>query len=197
MQEARSRNIEQHTGGTRSTEAWRTIKALKQNNKERTHISYIQGNQWHDYYKKLLNEDRPIFLTTPTDHTDISQEITDASIEVTLQDVKNITKKFKNGTSPGPGGITSELIKFGSQKLLRMIQKMFEITVNGERLPAEWTEAYITLIFKKGERRKCDNYRSVSVIAIMGRVYGRLITGKLEDNIKGKIGEDQAGFTDR
>ncbi|XP_044757820.1 uncharacterized protein LOC123315973 [Coccinella septempunctata] len=29
----------------------------------------------------------------------------------------------------------------------------------------------------------------------MGRMYGRLLKGRLEENIKTKIGEDQAGFT--
>lgn len=95
----------------------------------------------------------------------MQHETTDEHIEATLQEIKYIVKKLKNARSYGPGGITQKLIKYGSEKLLRMIQQMFEIVINGDKLTTERTEIYITSIFKKGERRKCENYRDISVIA--------------------------------
>ena len=41
--------------------------------------------------------------------------------------------------------------------------------INGEDLPAEWKEAQSTSIFKKGNKKDCENYRGKSVIATMGR----------------------------
>lgn len=38
-------NIEQNIGRTRNTEAWRIIKALRTNNKERSQINYIPGKE--------------------------------------------------------------------------------------------------------------------------------------------------------
>lgn len=42
---------------------------------------------------------------------------------------------------------------------------------------------------------RSNDCRGISVIATMGRIYSRLIEGKLEGNIKGKIEEDQVEFT--
>ena len=78
---------------------------------------------------------------------------------------------------------------------MRMIGRKFEKVINGEDLPEEWKEAQITSLFKKGDRKDCENYRCISVIATMGRPYGRVLRNKLEENIEGKIGEEQASFT--
>ncbi|KAB0797297.1 hypothetical protein PPYR_08291 [Photinus pyralis] len=76
-----------------------------------------------------------------------------------------------------------------------MIRSMFQQIVNGEQMPDEWKQAHITSIFKKGNRKTCENYRVISVIATMGRVYGKPIRNKIEENIEGEMGEKQAGFT--
>ena len=90
-----------------------------------------------------------------------------------------------------------QLIKYGTEKLMRMIGRMFKKVINGKDLPAEWKEARITSIFKKGNRKDCENYRGISVIATMGRLYGRVLRNKIEENIERKIGEEQACFTAR
>lgn len=50
------------------------------------------------------------------------------------------------------------------------------------------------LIFKKGDHRQCDNYRDISVLATIGRLYRKIIRNRIEEG-SGKIEEDQAGFT--
>jgi len=47
-------------GGTRSTESWRLLKSLRQDNK-RDIISPITLEKWDDYFSKLLKENRPHF----------------------------------------------------------------------------------------------------------------------------------------
>ena len=64
-----------------------------------------------------------------------------------------------------------------------------------KKLHVNGKKAYLTSIFKKGSRKDCENYRGISVIATMGRLYGKILQNKLEENIRGKIGEEQAGFT--
>lgn len=44
-----------------------------------------------------------------------------------------------------------------------MIQRIFERTINGEKLPKEWIQAYLTSIFKKGERKKYEKYRGIGI----------------------------------
>jgi hypothetical protein len=71
----------------------------------------------------------------------------------------------------GPGDIPIELIKSGSQKLLEMFTLLLNKIINGEKVPEEWKVAIITPIHKKGDKRKCENYRGISVRSTFSRIY--------------------------
>jgi len=183
--------IEQYLGGTKSSESWKVLKSLRGNTKEKVHINHITEQQWEQYYKDLLTENRTNFTESAEEQISNNQ----TQVDVSMKELREAIKTIKNNKSAGPGGIAPELIKYGSEKLFRIILQMLQKAINGEELPTEWTSAYITSIFKKGDRRKCENYRGISVISSFGRLYGKVIKNKLEENIKDKIGDDQAGFT--
>lgn len=44
---------------------------------------------------------------------------------------------------------------------------------------------------EKINRRICDNYRGITIIPVTERIYGKIITLKLEQQISDNIGEDQ------
>lgn len=50
--------------------------------------------------------------------------------------------QMKKNYSSLPEGIVPELTKYGSDKLLRIIQHIFQRTINGKKLPKEWTQGY-------------------------------------------------------
>ena len=79
---------------------------------------------------------------------------------------------MKNGRAAGPGDIPIELIKRGGRKLLEMITILLNKIINGEKVPEEWKFAIITSIHKKGDKRKCENYRGISVMSTFKRIYG-------------------------
>ena len=84
-------------------------------------------------------------------------------IEIDSNTVKHAIMRMRTGRSAGPGDIPVELIKSGGHKLLEMITIMLNKIINGEKVPEEWKVAIITSIHKKGDKRKCENYRGISV----------------------------------
>ena len=50
----------------------------------------------------------------------------------------------------------------------------------------------ITSIHKKWSRKKCENYRGISVISTVSRLYGRVLKGRIEREFKES--EEQNGF---
>lgn len=103
---------------------------------------------------------------------------------MTLGEVKGNVRLIKANKSAGPGDIVPELLKYWSEKH-RMIH-MFQRAPNTGQNPKKWTKTCI----KKGDRRKCEIYRGISVISSMGRLYGKIVRAKLEQQLIGKIGED-------
>lgn len=50
-----------------------------------------------------------------------------------------------------------------------------------ERNAMEWTQAYITLTYKKGCRTACEKYIGISAIATVEGLYGRALKNKIEE----------------
>jgi len=102
--------------------------------------------------------------------------------------------RMKNRRAAGPRDIPIELIKSGGQNLLEIITILLNKNINGETVPEEWKVAVITSIHKKEDKRKCENYRGISVTSTFSRTYGRILTKLLELEHKNMEMEEQACF---
>ena len=61
-----------------------------------------------------------------------------------------------------------------------MITTLLNKIINGGKVPEEWKVSIITLIHKKGGKRKCENYRGISVTSTFCRIYGRILAKLVE-----------------
>ena len=66
--------------------------------------------------------------------------------------------------------------------------------LHGEKVPEEWKVAIITSVHKKGDRRKCENYRGISVTNTFSRIYGQILAKLIELEYKNMEMEKQSGF---
>lgn len=108
--------------------------------------------------------------------------------------MKSAVKQLKNAKSPDPGEINSELLKNGTDKLYKTLADLFTKCVNGEDIREDWKTAYITSIYKKGNKLNCNNYHGISVTSTISRVYGRIIRDIIEEEYKNFEEEEQSGF---
>ena len=49
-------------------------------------------------------------------------------------------------------------------------------------------------IFEKGDRKQCTNYRGISLLSFLGRVYAKCLERKCREIVKPKLNESQCGF---
>lgn len=49
-------------------------------------------------------------------------------------------------------------------------------------------------IFKKGDRKECNNYRGITLIAHVAKIFERVLEGRLRRKIEGEMEEEQYGF---
>jgi hypothetical protein len=123
------------------------------------------------YYKGLLTEQWQEFeLQEP------QIQVEGEEIVITEQQVQEEIGKLKNRKASVPGGIVAELIRNGTLKLVRMMTHLF----NRDEIPEEWKIGYMSSIHKKGDIRKCENYRGITVTSTFSRLYGRIIKNLIE-----------------
>ena len=114
--------------------------------------------------------------------------------EIYSNTVKHAIMRMKTRRAAGPGDIPIELIKSGSQKLFEMITILISKIINGEKVQDEWNFAIVTSIHKKGDKRKCENYRGISVTSTFSRIYGHILAKLVESEYKNMEMEEQPGF---
>jgi hypothetical protein len=71
---------------------------------------------------------------------------------ITMEEMPESFKSFKNKNTPGTGGLNMELVKYASQKLLICFLDLINICWRYGHVPKEWNIALITPIYMKGDR---------------------------------------------
>ena len=112
----------------------------------------------------------------------------------TYKEINNIISKLKGNKAPGPDSLTSELMKSGEYILKLRIYNLILKIWNNEQIPGEWTEGIICPIFKKGDRRLCNNYRPITLLNVVYKIFAILLHNRICTVVEHKIGEYQMGF---
>ena len=120
-------------------------------------------------------------------HTPI--EISD--INFTPELVRKFMCKLLNKFSRSPDGIPSAVLKMLSYELCQPLYFIFKKSLHTGTCPSIWKLADITPVFKKGDASIASNYRPISIIPAMCRLFERILV----DNINHHM-HSQNLFTD-
>ena len=118
------------------------------------------------------------------------------NVPITVEEIRKGLEQLKNGASAGPDLILNEFLKHGRNGLLHYLLnlycKLFEIGY----FPESWSEGYIVPIFKKGNKEEASNYRGITLLSTVGKLFTRILNGRLNDWAEeyNAYVEAQAGF---
>ena len=125
-------------------------------------------------------------------HHKYSEEETVAPI--ITSEVRSAIEELKTGKTPGEDGILNEMLKQGADQLTNPLTKLFNRIINEEIIPNQWTTSIITLLHKKGPRNNLNNYRPISLISNMYKLFSKIITRRITKVLDENQPIEQAGF---
>lgn len=109
-------------------------------------------------------------------------------------EVRSLIQNLKNNKAPGVDGITNEQIKYAGEKLIKILTKFFNNICRNKEIPENWKMAKIILIFKKGDKHKIENYRPISIISNIAKVFAKVLKNRIKKHYNDTQPEEQAGF---
>ena len=152
--------------------------------------------RWADHFENLLNvvEDRRAEIIAVAGVQVPMMEVENES-EITKEEVERALRETKTGKAPGVDGVTAEMLKEGGVTVVEWLVRLFSICFYLSMCPVEWVLAVIVPLYKgKGDVYECGNYRGISLLSVVGKVYGRVLINRIRDKTEGVISEVQSGF---
>ncbi len=143
-----------------------------------------------EFYEDLFRSTRPKQTTEGIHHT--RPIITNVGSEE-LPDITAV-KEIKNKKCPGENGVPIEAIKLGGDALLQTVTKLFNKCLELEKVPKAWENAVITLLHKKGDITKLENYRPISLLATLYKLFMKIIAKRNTKKLDFYQPVEQAGF---
>ena len=117
-------------------------------------------------------------------------------IDITENGVRKLLSSLNPHKAPGPDGLSPKLLQIVGDEIAPAVTLLFKASYLSGRLPTDWKLAYVSPIFKKGERYKASNYRPISLTCILCKLMEHIITSHLMTHLESNniLSDSQHGF---
>ena len=165
----------------------------------------MKGNEerkrWSEYLEELLNvqEDKEADIVGVGVGGGGGVQVTvmgeENEMEITREEVKRALNETKGGKASGMDGVRVEMLKEGGVTALEWLMRVFNICFLLSIVPVDWVIAYMVPLYKvKGDVHECSNSRGISLLNVVGEVYGWILINRIRDKTENVIVEAQSGF---
>ncbi|GBP66890.1 Probable RNA-directed DNA polymerase from transposon BS [Eumeta japonica] len=133
-------------------------------------------------------------LPTIPEVTEAKENKIDEVPEILASEVIKAIKSQKLEKAPGPDKISNEMLKGTLEETSPVLAKLFNEILQIRRIPEEWTECHIILLHKKGPRDEIGNYRLISLISNIYKIFAKVILERISLTLNESQPVEQAGF---
>ena len=108
-----------------------------------------------------------------------------ATPNFTLEELKKVVAKLKNGKSPGLDGYPAELFKYAGKGVLEALLKIFNMIKQSKEIPEQWDLVKIVTIYKqKGSKKRLKFYRGIFLTVVVSKIFELMVKERIEDKLR-------------
>ena len=96
-------------------------------------------------------------------------------MHIQTEGVRKLLQELDSHKVTGPNNIPANLLKLIASQITPLLVLIFGASINQGKLPNDRKFAYITPIFKKGNRRSAANYRPIPITSICCKVLEHIL----------------------
>ena len=162
---------------------WKLLKSV--NNYKSTNS--VSANQFARYFKSI-NDPDSVFYQADEDilffneryvNGEIHVMFGELDVEISNTEILKAIKQLKNNKSCGPDLLLNEFFKYGADALLPYLYNLFNKCLMRGYFPESWSEGHIVPIFKSGDQSEASNYRGITLLSTLGKLFTRILNNRL------------------
>ena len=169
---------------------WKYLEKLDKLDNQNNHIEKISLDSWKDYFESLYFENRePVYPPNSIDEGPLDHIIT-------LDELLKASYTLKNGKSTGIDMISNEMLRCILENHPHVLLKLYNSTLQNNIIPSDWITSIISPVHKKGSKMVRENYRGISLISCVFKLFAAILNNRLMNFCKEKniLSEEQLGF---
>ena len=184
--------LNEHKGDSRKT--WQIINELSSRNFVETSVKQLNVNEQsvtapaeiaHEFNRYFATIGPKLASDIPSsDGNSYLNYLTSTDKEfqfrpTSTNEVFSLLNKLKKSKAVGLDKISSRLIRECADLICKPLCYIFNQSLNVGVFPDDWKCARVTPLFKQGERDDLNNYRPISVIPVIAKVFERIVYNQL------------------
>jgi hypothetical protein len=124
------------------------------------------------------------------------EEKVSLDMDVARWEVRRALKKIKSGKACGEDRVITEILKYGGEWMEKSVWELCVLVFREEKVPVEWLRAVKVPVRKKGIGDRFDEYRGVTLLSVLGKVFGMVMEARIRlfCEEKGVLSDSQFGF---
>ena len=99
--------------------------------------------------------------------------------KLTFEDTQKELKSLDKNKATGLDGISAKCLRITASAIAGSLNHVFNLSLASGEIPQEWKNAKVTPIFKAGNKMNIKNYRPISVLPVVVKVFERLVYAQL------------------
>lgn len=148
-------------------------------------------NLFADYFESVYamddNQDLPLFI-------DSDPSLNLGQISLSQIEVFNKIAKLNPRKGAGPDGIPPSFIINCNSNITPMLHFLFNKSLSEGLFPKIWKSSFITPIFKSGSRSDVKNYRPISILSTIPKLFESIVTPTIYNFVNPNLIDEQYGF---
>ena len=105
----------------------------------------------------------------------MESEIKLSDIFVTDQEVKDLINILDTSKSTGCDEISPKLVHKAGDSIVSPLTRLFNLCLHKNKIPSLWKKANVIPIHKKDEKDVLNNYRPISILPVLSKIFERVI----------------------
>jgi hypothetical protein len=139
-------------------------------------------DRWVEHFSEVLNSGHPTNPIEPHDTKQVEElgEI-DCGV-ISAAEVKLAIKITKRRKATGSDSVSVDLLR-ADERTTKQLTEIFNKVWEDEKIPYNWKKGLSVYIAKKGDLADCNNWRGVTLLPVMSKIFRRVLIKKAFDSV--------------